>query len=460
MYWRFKGAANLPDRAVKLPSLPAVSPRSQPANSLRRKKAKHGFTGQLDNFALLDIIQMGCLAQRDGRLVIRNGRRRAEVILSRGRIVHAATKSQVGEDALLEILGWERGEFQFGAADFSTRYDPTIKGGWEQVLMDAVRKRDELRSVGSDGSNQTLLPADRNLVDGLLTRIEQERQRRSRDRLGRRIGWTLAALASVAIAVYLISSKHQQVRTFASNLQRSFAVLAGRQPWQKRTAQRIRIPDGDFIYQDGEILRLKSFLIDSTEVTIWDYADFLKTIGSDTRFDHPDQKAHKGHSSPQWESYARAAFAGEIYHGVRLNPNFPAVYIDWFDAYAFARWKGGRLPTELEWEKAGRGSDGRRYPWGMNMLVNAANVLGRLSPGPGWTEAATLQQDRSPYGVYDMAGNVSEWTASDNGSGNPVVRGGNFRSESGELKRRILNLARETRDERIGFRTVRDEDRE
>jgi len=427
---------------------------------MRRKEAKHGFTGQLDNFTLLDIIQMGCLAQRDGRLTIRNGRRRAEVILSRGRIVHAATKGQVGEEALLEILGWEKGEFQFGSADFSTRYDPTIKGGWEQVLMDAVRKRDELRSVGSDEPNQTVLPADGNLADGLLTRIEQARERKNRVRLGKRIGLTLAGLVAVAIATYLVSNKYQQVRAYASNLQLRLAVLAGKQPWQRRIAEQIRIPDGEFIYQDGEVLRLKPFMIDSTEVTIWDYADFLKTIGSDTRFDHPDQKANKGHSSPEWEGYARAAFAGEIYHGVRLNPNFPAAYIDWFDGYAFARWKGGRLPTEIEWEKAGRGPDGWRYPWGMNMLTDAANVLGRLSPGASWTEVATLQQDRSPYGVYDMAGNVSEWTSSDDGNGNPVIRGGNFQSDSAELRRRILHLPPETRDERIGFRTVRDGDRE
>src|SRR6266478_7769645 len=142
-----------------------------------RKTAEHGFTGQLDNFALLDIIQMGCLAQRDGRLVIRNGKRRAEVILRRGRIVHAATKGQVGEHALLEILSWEKGEFQFGSIDSGIQSDPTIQDGWEQVLMDAVRKRDELRSAGLNEPTRRPLPNDRSSADGLLTQIEQERKR-------------------------------------------------------------------------------------------------------------------------------------------------------------------------------------------------------------------------------------------------------------------------------------------
>src|SRR5207237_612702 len=93
------------------------SEQGQSATSLARlmPRKEHGFSGQLHNFALLDIIQMGCVAQRDGRLIVRNGRRRAEVILCRGKIVHAATESQVGEDALLEILTWEKGEFRFGS---------------------------------------------------------------------------------------------------------------------------------------------------------------------------------------------------------------------------------------------------------------------------------------------------------------------------------------------------------
>ena len=419
----------------------------------------YGFTGQLDNFALLDIIQMGCLAQRDGRLIVRNGRRRAEVILARGRIVHAATKGQVGEDALLEILSWETGEFQFGSTGNGIQSNPTIQGGWEQVLMDAVRKRDELESASFNESITRTLPNDRSSADSLLTQIELERRRIEKARFVKRVFLAALLVCASCAVTYLISSQRQRLTAYASNLQKRVSELVERHShWRHRVAEQIAIPEGEFIYQDGERLSLKPFVIDSTEVTVWDYADFLKVIGSDTRFDHPDQKPRKGHSNRDWESYSRAAFSGDNYHGIRLNPNFPAVYLDWFDAYAFARWKGRRLPTELEWEKAGRGIDGRRYPWGTDMLANAANLLGALQPGPGWTEVGVWKLDRSPYGVYDMAGNVSEWTASDDGQSNPIVRGGNFRSDSGELTRRILHLSPETKDERIGFRTARDGD--
>jgi Sulfatase-modifying factor enzyme 1/Domain of unknown function (DUF4388) len=420
-------------------------------------RKEHGFTGQLDNFALLDIIQMGCLAQRDGRLIIRSGRRNAEVILSRGKIIHAATNGQVGEDALLEILSWEKGEFQFGPAGNGIQSKPTIQGGWEQVLMDAVRKRDELKSAGLNQSITRPLPNDRSSADGLLTQIEQERKRIERTRLAKQVFLLVLLLAAASASIYVIVTEHQRLQAYSSKLQKRVSALLERHPrWQRRVSEQIGIPEGEFIYQDGERIDLKSFVIDSTEVTIWDYTDFLKAVGSNTRFDHPNQRPNKGHSNTDWESYSHAAFSGENFHGVRLNPNFPAVYLDWFDAYAFARWKGRRLPTEREWEKAGRGADGRRYPWGTDMIANAANLLGVLSSGPGWTEVGVWKLDRSPYGVYDMAGNVSEWTASDDGQGNPVVRGGNFRSDSGELTRRILHLPPETRDERIGFRTVSD----
>jgi hypothetical protein len=417
---------------------------------------KHGFTGQLDDFGLLDIIQMGCLAQRDGRLVIRSGRRHAEVILSRGKIIHAATNGQVGEDALLEILGWENGQFQFGPASNGIQSNPTIQGGWEQVLMDAVRRRDELRSVGLNESITRPLPNDRSSADGLLTQIEQERKRIEKTRLAKQVLLAVLLLAAASAATYVIVVEHQRFQAYSSKLQKRVSELIERHPrWQRRVPEQIGIPEGEFIYQDGQQINLRSFVIDSTEVTIWDYAEFLKAVGSDTRFDHPNQRPNKGHSNQQWKSYSHAAFSGENFHGVRLNPNFPAVCLDWFDAYAFARWKGRRLPTELEWEKAGRGADGRRYPWGTDPIANAANLLGVSPSGPGWTEVGAWKLDRSPYGVYDMAGNVSEWTASDDGQGNPVVRGGNFRSDSGELTRRILHLSPETKDERIGFRTAR-----
>jgi hypothetical protein len=96
-----------------------------------------GFTGRLDNVQLLDVIQMACLAQKDGCLSIKGDLSEGIIVLKRGRILHAEAPGKSGETALLEILCWPTGHFVF-TPNIPRELVPTIQGGWEQVLMEAV----------------------------------------------------------------------------------------------------------------------------------------------------------------------------------------------------------------------------------------------------------------------------------------------------------------------------------
>ncbi|MBN2386388.1 MAG: SUMF1/EgtB/PvdO family nonheme iron enzyme [Anaerolineales bacterium] len=136
---------------------------------------------------------------------------------------------------------------------------------------------------------------------------------------------------------------------------------------------------------------LEAYWIDRTEVTNGMYAACVAEGACP-----PPSSARSNTRSP--------------YYGNPAYADYPVIYVDWNDAQAYCEWTGGRLPSEAEWEKAARGTDGRRYPWGdLSPTAERANYHGS---SVGDTQAVgSFPAGASPYGALDMAGNVWEWTA-------------------------------------------------
>lgn len=162
----------------------------------------------------------------------------------------------------------------------------------------------------------------------------------------------------------------------------------------------VLIPAGEFIFGESDDkdnpaypeqkINLPAFWIDKYEVTGKEMLDFAVETG------YTGQGAREG---KDWRLFVTAEKAYD-----------PVVYITWDDAVAYCKWRGKRLPTEQEWEKAARGTDGRKHPWGNEWKIGLANTFEE-----GLRTAVAIgkyEGDVSPYGVHDMLGNVQEWTAS------------------------------------------------
>lgn len=220
----------------------------------------------------------------------------------------------------------------------------------------------------------------------------------------------------------------------------------------------VKVPAGSFIRgtdaggfdeQPQREIFLEEFQIDRYEVTNYQYAEFASATG------------HRKAGPPS--RYAKNV-------GKMRGPNQPVVYVSWDDAQAYCQWKGRRLPTEAEWEKAMRGSDGRLWPWGSAEKTHGANWA-RVNDGYDVTAPVGIfESDASPYGVMDGAGNVMEWVEDwylegyyhDSPDRNPpgpdhgvyrTLRGGAYTTTGGDL--RITSRSKmvpDFRDETIGFR--------
>lgn len=133
-------------------------------------------------------------------------------------------------------------------------------------------------------------------------------------------------------------------------------------------------------------LALPAFFMDQYEVTHAQYKKFVEALNR-----KPPSTWTGGSYPPGQELY-------------------PVAGVNWYEAQAYCHWLGKRLPTEAEWEKAARGTDGRIWPWGNEFSEKKGNTGPAGVGGP--RPVGSFSGDRSPFGVYDLAGNVMEWTAS------------------------------------------------
>ncbi|HYK87122.1 MAG TPA: SUMF1/EgtB/PvdO family nonheme iron enzyme [Acidobacteriota bacterium] len=186
----------------------------------------------------------------------------------------------------------------------------------------------------------------------------------------------------------------------------------------------VLIPAGEFTFGTNDKdfqnanpqqkVNLPAFWIDKYEVTNAEFLDFAI------------KDSYSGEGAKEGKDW-RTFFTPDKAH-------CPVIYITWNDASAYCKAQGKRLPTEVEWEKAARGTDGRRFPWGDKWEPNKSNTY---EAGLRNTADIGKFDDVSPYGVHDMLGNVQEWT----GSWYESYKGNTFKDENFGKRWRVLRGA-------------------
>ena len=254
----------------------------------------------------------------------------------------------------------------------------------------------------------------------------------------------------------------------------------------RRLDMQVQIPVGRYMVgspSEGNTPTLGTFEIDKYEVSIGEYAKFIawceQNESREHEFDHPQGDRKTPHVNRDVKALILNATVrgGRVFKhdadparkleadpGVEVDLNSPIVAVTFWDAYAYAQWRGKivdkdgvprDLPTEEEWEAAARGSKGFKYPWGDELKpknFNSNQGYNPLMPGATktddgynyWAPVDKFTSDVSEFGVVGMAGNVCEWVYRKEGNNKiPLLKGGSFASPPVAMWERIQKIPAE-----------------
>lgn len=307
----------------------------------------------------------------------------------------------------------------------------------------------------------------------------------------RKLGLALSLIVMLALLVLLITSGALRARTLKGALalnpertpvtlsattapnivptvaaiQPTLTAAAATAPSGAAPAGMVLVPGGSFSMgaaggnfdvdeTPAHVVTLDSFYIDAHEVTVARFAHFANVSGYQT-------EAERAGDGTTWRTFNSAD-----------RQKFPVTYLTWNDAVRFCAYDGGRLPTEAEWEYAARGNTKRTYPWGATFNAAWANTV---ELGAGQPVAVASNSALSPFGAYDMSGNVWEWvhdwyaseyyktSPASNPTGpatglNKVIRGGSYKTKGSAATTTARGQASiDGRNDDIGLRCVRDQ---
>jgi formylglycine-generating enzyme required for sulfatase activity len=303
----------------------------------------------------------------------------------------------------------------------------------EQVLIKALAKKPEDRyqrmgelvvalegltgsqMAGAGKKLEVLNNQEEERKEAETTREVQQRLTYHHQRSTKWGGWAvLGALVvlvalGVALGIGLLNMGQKGIgplanlanRTSTPSMEATSAAIGSTRTRPVDGMEMVYVPRGEFLMgstssdkmagseeKPQHTVSLDAYWIDKTNVTNLMYAICVSAGACQV----PSTSASKMRSS---------------YYGNSLYDNYPVIYVSWTDANAYCAWAGARLPTEAEWEKAARGTDGKIYPWGSgspsSRLLNYNSNIGDT------TAVGSYPSGASPYGAFDMAGNIWEW---------------------------------------------------
>ena len=356
-----------------------------------------------------------------------------------GQEFHARIRRAIQESHLLIFLITPDA---VDAGSYSVSEIEIAEKAWRRAsgrLLPVLLRPTPIESIPRFVRSVTFLETTGNIPAAVAAAVHRLESSRTRKRVIT-VGGAAVTLKLLALAAWRLSNREPDTE------------IAGRDG-----APAVLIPEGTFTMGDDEAspqrqVYVGAFYMDRFEVTTGRYAEFLAATGLEER-------------PYEWELLT-----------LPIGEDLPVVGVDWNEARASCDWAGKRLPTEAEWEKAARGTDARRFPWGNSSpTLDHANFQNMSPTGydGGLEPVGTHRLGDSPFGISDLAGNASEWVSDwysesfattdvhdpdgpDTGERKVIRGGGRFDPGERMVVANRYYASPDTRGEDIGFRCASD----